>query len=318
MSTIKITLEIPEALDQQRLDRSIAQLLPDYSRSRIKQWIESGQVCINSTPITRARDKVAYNDSITVNAEILDEKPWQAQNIDLNVIHADDDIIVINKPAGLVVHPGAGNPDGTLVNALLHHFPKLATLPRAGLIHRIDKDTTGLLVIAHNISAHTQLTQAIQNKDIKRQYYAIVQGLLISGGTIDEPISRHPNARKKMSISPTGKPATTHFRLKQRFRAHTLVDIELETGRTHQIRTHFCHIGYPIIGDKTYNKKIALEAKISPKLQQALREFPRQALHAYRLTLQHPKDKKNRCFNAPVPEDMQQLIEKLSNDGNEE
>jgi len=233
------------------------------------------------------------------------------QDIPLNIIHEDEALLVINKPAGLVVHPAPGNPDRTLVNALLHYCPALAELPRAGIIHRIDKDTTGLMVVAKTLTAHTQLVQQLQAREIKREYLALVKGEMISGSSIDQPIGRHPSQRTKMAVVGKGKPAITHYRIKQRFGHYTLLHVQLETGRTHQIRVHLAYIHHPIVGDPTYGGRLQFPKDISEDLQQTLTHFKRQALHAWRLTLDHPVSKQQLSFQAEPPADFVKLIDQL-------
>jgi 23S rRNA pseudouridine1911/1915/1917 synthase len=262
------------------------------------------------------KHKVNHTDIIEIEAKIEPALSDSAENIPLNIVFEDDHILIINKSAGLVSHPGAGNKTGTLVNALLHHDSTLSTLPRAGLIHRLDKDTSGLLIIAKDSQSFDHLTEAMKKRQIKRQYLALCQGRIISGGTIDKPIDRDSKNRVKMAVTDSGKPAVTHYRVKARYPAHTLLSIELETGRTHQIRVHLTHAGYPLVGDKTYRKQKALACRISPELQQACLHFPRQALHAEKLTLTHPINGKSVTFKAPVPNDLSSLIETMQHEVN--
>ena len=253
---------------------------------------------------------------IEVEAKIEPALFDTAENIPLNIVFEDDHILIINKPAGLVSHPGAGNKTGTLVNALLHHDSELSKLPRAGLVHRLDKDTTGLLIVAKDTQSFDSLTEAMKKRRIKRQYLALCQGRIISGGTIDKPIDRDSKNRVKMAVTDTGKPAVTHYRVKARYPAHTLLSVELETGRTHQIRVHLTHAGYPLVGDKTYRKQKALVCRITPELQQACLHFPRQALHAEKLTLTHPINGRDINFKAPIPDDMNSLIKSMEHEAN--
>lgn len=314
MTKIHLTQIVPEELDSKRLDQILARLFPDYSRAQLQKWIKSGDVKIDGKVCLRPREKILKQQHIEINAELVAKENWSAQSIPLDIIFEDEDLIIVNKPPGLVVHPGAGVPDQTLVNALLHHAPELDKLPRAGLIHRLDKDTSGLLVVARNLKAHHKLIKAMQQRKIKREYEAIVMDVMISGGTIEGAIGRHPTHRTKMAVVLTGKPAITHYRIIEKFRAHTHLRVILETGRTHQIRVHLAHIHYPIVGDSVYAKGRALPRKISDDLKQALREFKRQALHARKLCLMHPTLQKEFCWEAPLPDDMRGLIDALEKD----
>ena len=314
MNRIELNLHIPDSISAERLDRILSQLLSDYSRAQIQDWIKKSYVKVNQQVINKTRHPVYAGDVIDINATMPTITETNAQPIELDICYADDDLIVINKPQGLIVHPGAGHPSGTLVNALLHFDPTLESLPRAGLIHRLDKDTSGLLIVARHSKAYHALIEAMQQREIQRHYLALVQGLIISGGSIDEPIGRHPTARTKMAIHPKGKAAITHYRIKEKYRAHTLLDIKLETGRTHQIRVHLTHKGYPLIGDPVYKKQKALESKISPPLQQAIVEFKRQALHAHTLSFAHPISQETLFFQAPLPDDFQSLITAMQTD----
>ena len=313
MPSIQLQIVVPETLDGSRLDQALVTLFPQYSRSQHQNWIKKGQVTVDEQT-HRPKDKVHTDQTIKIAAELTVEDRWEAQDIPLNIIYEDEDIIIIDKPVGLVVHPGAGNPDKTLVNALLYHDSKLNTLPRAGIIHRLDKDTAGLLVIARSLEAHNTLVKAMQAREIKREYEAIVQGVMISGGTIEAPIARHPKHRTQMAIVQSGKPAVTHYRIIKKYRAHTHLRIQLETGRTHQIRVHFQHINYPLIGDKTYIKRLRLPSGVSENLKKAITHFPRQALHATQLELSHPISGKVMRWESPLPEDLKNLIAALQTD----
>ena len=309
---IEHQLNIPETYIGQRLDQTLAQLLPDYSRNQIKSWILQGNITVNGQK-QRPKFKLQGHETIDLQAQQVVETPLTAEPIPLNIIFEDDTLLIINKPAGMVVHPGAGNPNGTLINGLLHHCPDLEHLPRAGLIHRLDKDTTGLIVIGKTHQAVTDLTQQLQNRDIKREYRAIVQGNFIAGGTIEQPIGRHPKARQKMAVHPMGKPAITHFRVLNHFRGHTELRVMLETGRTHQIRVHFAYHHHALVGDSTYGK-LHIPAQCTPELHQKLVNFPRQALHAKKIKLTHPLKKTVYEWQAPLPDDMQQLLGVLEHD----
>ncbi len=307
---IQLQLVIPEQLAGTRADRALAQLLPDYSRSRLKSWLLYGQIKINGETWP-PKQAVEGHEHVSVNAELDEQTHWQGEAIDLDIVHEDEAIIVINKPAGLVVHPAVGNQQHTLVNALLHHCPELESIPRAGLIHRIDKDTTGLLVIAKTIEAHHSLVQQLQEKTMQREYEAIVQGELISGGTIDEPIDRHPRQRTKMAVIETGRPSVTHYRVLEKFPHYTRIKVNLETGRTHQIRVHMAHINHSLVGDQTYGGRFKLPKGASDALQTALRDFKRQALHARKLSFTHPDSGENVVYEAPLPTDLKILLHKL-------
>lgn len=306
--------EIPEHLNGKRLDQAIADMFPDYSRSRLKEWITSGQVKLDGQVISKPREKVLFGQMVEINAEVEEQQRFEAQPIALNIVYEDDDILVINKPAGLVVHPGAGNPSGTVLNALLHHFPAIAQVPRAGIIHRLDKDTTGLMVVAKTLPAQTHLVAAMQNREITREYEAVCNGPMTAGGLVDEPIGRHPTKRTQMAVVAIGKPALTHYRVVERFRAHTHLRLRLETGRTHQIRVHMAHIRHPLVGDFVYGGRPRPPRGASEELLTTLRNFRRQALHAARLSLQHPITGEELSWDAPTPDDFVALLEQLRAD----
>ena len=310
---IHFTLSIPDDLGGIRLDQALAKLLPDYSRTQIQEWIKNSNITVDNKPC-KPRDTVIGGEEIIIHAFLKPQPAWQAQPIELNIIYEDDALLVINKPIGMVVHPAAGNPDNTLLNALLHHAPELKLLPRAGIIHRLDKDTSGLLVIAKTQQALVNLTAQMKARTITRLYQAIVCGLLTSGGMIDEPIGRHPIQRKKMTVTETGKPSVTHFRIIERYRNHTRIRVQLETGRTHQIRVHMAHIHYPILGDPVYGGRLQLPRGASPALIEKLRHFKHQALHAHELGLIHPVTQKPMRWQVPLPEDIQDLIRVLKED----
>ena len=317
--TNRLTESLQVAAEQHglRLDQFLAKALTDFSRSQSKQWIQQGDVCVNAQVITAARHKVSEGDKVVINTELAAQGEWQAQPIPLDIIFEDEHILVINKPVGLVVHPGAGVPDGTLVNALLHHDSVLKQLPRAGLVHRLDKDTSGLLVVAKTHKAHTHLVQTLQARKIERRYQAVVNGSIIAGGTIEAAIGRDPRSRTKMSVHPLGKEAVTHYRVLERFPHFTLLDVKLETGRTHQIRVHMAHIHHAIIGDTTYNRRIISASGLSEHLRQTLRSFKRQALHAYQLSLHHPETNEWLSWQAALPGDMTQLLATIREEDHE-
>lgn len=306
-------ITIPDTHANERLDQALAKLLPNYSRTQIKDWIESGHILVNGMT-TKAKIKVKGGENISIEALFKPQTQFTPQNIPLSIVHEDEALLIINKPVGLVVHPGAGNADSTLLNALLHHAPSLEMLPRAGIIHRLDKDTSGLLVIAKTPEAFKDITHQLKKRTILREYQAIVYGKFISGGTIDAPIERHPLQRKRMAIIDTGRTAITHYRIAEKYRAHTLLKVKLETGRTHQIRVHMAHIRHPIVGDSTYGGRLQLTKGMTPELIQALRTFKRQALHAFALGLTHPLTHEFIRWEIDLPEDMQQLVTVLRKD----
>lgn len=305
---IKLQVVIPQDFAGTRVDAALASLLPDYSRNVIKSWIEGGQVLLNGKQVL-PKFKLAGNENVDIEATLKAQVNWhKAEAIALDIIYEDEAVLVINKPAGLVVHPAAGNHDGTLVNALLHHLPALSDLPRAGLIHRIDKETTGLLIIAKTLPSHTALVKQLQEKSIKRKYKALVYGEVISGSTINEPIDRHPKNRIKMAIVMGGRDAVTHYRVARRFEHFTLLNVELETGRTHQIRVHMQHVQHPIVGDPVYSR-IKIPRKADDTLVEGMRQFKRQALHAYELSFTHPVTKETLSLQAKLPDDFSALLE---------
>lgn len=307
------SLVLPASAAGLRLDQALARALPQYSRARLQGWIEAGSVQVDGRQL-RAKDKVLGGEQVEVAARLEADERVVPEAQPLTVVHQDRALFVINKPAGMVVHPGAGNPRHTLQNALLALDPKLSLVPRAGLVHRLDKDTSGLLVVARTPEAHARLVAALAEREIQRNYLAICLGVMTGGGTVDAPIGRHRSQRTRMSIRSDGREAVTHYRIVERYRAHTLVRVQLETGRTHQIRVHLAHIGYPIVGDPVYGGRRRLPAGCSPALSAALSAFPRQALHAARLALAHPMTGRALEWEAPVPEDMARLIAALHQD----
>ncbi len=312
-SKINQTLIIPDHLGGMRLDHALVKLLPNFSRTQIQEWIKNGEITLNGISL-KARAQVLGGETIIIHAALKPQPTWEAQPIALDIIYEDEALLVINKPVGMVVHPAAGNLNNTLLNALLHHAPDLQKLPRAGIIHRLDKDTSGLLVIAKTQAAFTNLSAQIKARSISRIYQAVVCGILVSGGTVDEPIGRHPIQRKRMAVIETGKPAITHFRVIERYRAHTRIKVQLETGRTHQIRVHMAHIHHSVLGDQVYGERLQLPKGATPKLVEKLRQFKRQALHASELGLVHPVTQKQMTWQAPLPGDMQELLEILKSD----
>jgi len=311
---IELTGMIAEEQCGQRLDQALAQLFPDYSRSRIKEWILGECVSVDGRSVSKPREKVLGGEQIIVSAAIEEEARWEAQPIALDIVFEDEHILVINKPAELVVHPGAGNADGTVLNALLHHVPEIADVPRAGIVHRLDKDTTGLMVVAKTVPAQTHLVAALQARQITREYEAIAIGTMTAGGVVDKPIGRHPTKRTHMAINAFGKPAVTHYRVAEKFRAHTRLRLRLETGRTHQIRVHMASINHPLVGDPLYGGRPRPPKQATEELVTMLRQFRRQALHAAMLRLAHPITGEEMEWHAPIPEDMVQLTEALRAD----
>ena len=310
-STERIDCQIPRACSGMRLDQALAELLPAYSRNRLQQWLKAGQLRVDGQ-IRRPRDPVAGGEIVSGEWVLEVETAAVAQDIPLTIRHEDADLLVIDKPAGLVAHPAAGNRDGTLVNALLHHAPELAALPRAGLVHRLDKDTTGLLVVARRLRAHAALVEQLQARTIERDYLAVVNGVPVAGGTVDAPVGRHPVDRQRMAVTPGGKPAVTHYRVLSRFRAHALLRIKLETGRTHQIRVHMAHIRFPLLGDRVYGGRPRVPPGASPRCIETIQQFRRQALHAERLALTHPATGERLEWQAELPSDLVELLAVLS------
>jgi 23S rRNA pseudouridine1911/1915/1917 synthase len=309
----RLQAEVPVEQAGRRLDQVLAELFPDYSRSRLQQWVKEGSVTVDGKTL-RPRDKLLGGERIELIPRLEADTSFEPEPIALDIVYEDTAILVLNKPAGLVVHPAAGNWQGTLLNALLHHFPGIAVVPRAGIVHRLDKSTTGLLVVAKTIEAQTSLVEQLQARSFTREYDAVVNGVLTGGGTVDAPIGRHPVDRKRMAVVRNGKPAVTHYRLAERFRAHTHIKVQLETGRTHQIRVHMAHQRYPLVGDPVYGGRLRIPPACTEALQEMLRRFGRQALHASRLGLSHPQSGEYMEWTAPLPEDMQQLLEVLRQD----
>lgn len=305
---------IPREYHSQRVDSVLAQILPEYSRSQITNWIKSGAITMNHKPC-KPKDKAQDGDLIDLNVDFTTTDPdfnhCEPENIPLSVVYEDNDVLVINKPAGLVVHPGAGNREHTLVNALLHHAPDLQHLPRAGIIHRLDKDTTGLLIVAKSLIAHTALIRKMQDRDIQRHYITLVHGHVISGGTIDTGFGRHPRNRLKMAVTPHGRQAITHYTVNQQYNEFTLLDVSLMTGRTHQIRVHLAHINHPVVGDQLYCGRPRFPNNASEHLRSVFQQFKRQALHACSITFAHPISKQELTFTAPMPDDFHLLLEAL-------
>lgn len=310
---IQLNAEVPTELGGQRLDQVAAQLFSEYSRSRLSSWIKEGSLTVDGA-VLRPRDLVHGGAILSLRAEREAQGDWVAQDIELNIVYEDDHLLVLDKPAGLVVHPAAGHADGTLLNALLHHVPSLANVPRAGIVHRLDKDTTGLMVVAKTLEAQTNLVAQLQARSVSRIYEAVVAGVVVSGGTVDAPIGRHSQRRQQMAVVTGGKPAVSHYRVLDRFRAYTHVRVKLETGRTHQIRVHMTHIGFPLVGDPVYSGRFRIPPATNPTLVKTLREFPRQALHARFLELDHPVTGERMSWESLLPEDIVWLLSLLRQD----
>ena len=305
---IKQTAVVPDELGGRRLDQIAVECFAEFSRARLQEWIKEGFLQVNGTT-RKPKEKLFGGEQLTLSVEVEDDATWVAENIPLDVVYEDDDIIVINKPAGLVVHPAAGNRSSTLLNALLYHYPDNASVPRAGIVHRLDKDTTGLMVVARNLAAHTDLVSQLQDRSVSREYEAVVKGVLTAGGLVDAPIARHPNNRLKMAVVKTGKPSITHYRVIKRYNDYSHIRLKLETGRTHQIRVHMSHLHYALVGDDLYAGGLKLPKNCPEVLEQKLREFRRQALHARRLGLIHPATDEYMEWETPLPADFESLLE---------
>jgi len=314
MSGSPIIKNLTEKHAGKRLDVVLAELFPEYSRSRLKLWIEQGQVLVDGET-SRPKYRISGDEELQLSVQTIEsDEGCSAEDIPLDIIYQDESIIVINKPAGLVVHPAAGHYSGTVQNALLYLDESLAAIPRAGIVHRLDKDTTGLMVVARNLSAHKYLVAQIQKHEVIREYQAVVHGVMTGGGMVDQPIGRHPRDRIKMAVRENGREAVTHYRLLNRFREHSHIKVQLETGRTHQIRVHMSHLHHPIVGDPVYAGRHRVPAGASAELIDYLQAFKRQALHAWRLSFVHPESGDEVSFEAPLPEDMQCLIALLQAD----
>ena len=311
-----LTIKVPENLAGMRLDQVLAELFSDYSRSKLQTWIKAGRVRVNGQEL-KTRDKLYGGEEIVLDAEAEVVLECEPENIPLDIIFEDKSILIVNKPAGLVVHPGAGNWSGTLQNALLHHDSSLEALPRAGIIHRIDKDTSGLLMVAKTLQAHHSLSDQLQEREITREYLAVVKGWMTAGGTVDAPIGRHAVDRVRYTVREDGKEAVTHYRLIERFIHHTFLRVQLETGRTHQIRVHMAHIGYPLVGDQLYGGPFRMPGDCGEELEKQLRGFKRQALHAAKLGLHHPRTGDYCEWEQPLPDDMKELLQALANNDKE-
>jgi 23S rRNA pseudouridine1911/1915/1917 synthase len=308
-----LTARVAESQAGLRLDQALPELFRDFSRSRLQQWVREGRVRVDGA-VRRGRDKVIGGEQVELDAVLERHDVVTAEDLPLDVVYRDNSLLVIDKPPGLVVHPAAGNWAGTLQNALLSLDPTLAVLPRSGIVHRLDKDTSGLLVVARTPAAHKALVDALQTRAVKREYRAIVNGAPAAGGVVDAPIGRHPTARTRMAVVASGKHALTRYRVLERFRAHGHLQVNLETGRTHQIRVHLAHVGHPLVGDPVYGGRLRVPAGCTPALADALRSFRRQALHAHRLGLPHPETGEWVEWESPLPADLRQLLEALAAD----
>ena len=312
-NAIQLSADVPYEMGGQRLDQVAAQLFPEYSRSRLSGWIKDGRLQVDGQSL-RPRDTVHGGSRLVLEAEQEAQGEWVAQDIDLDIVYEDEQILVLNKPAGLVVHPAAGHQDGTLLNALLHRVPDLVNIPRAGIVHRLDKDTTGLMVVAKTLQAQTKLVEQLQARTVSRIYEAIVVGVVTAGGTIDAPIGRHGQQRQRMAVMDGGKLAVSHYRVLERFRSHTHVRVKLETGRTHQIRVHMAHVGFPLVGDPAYGGRFRIPPAASATLVDIIKNFPRQALHARFLELDHPLTGLRMKWEAPLPDDLVWVLTLLRQD----
>ena len=308
MSFSKHSYIVPDEMIGQRVDKVLAELCEGHSRSTIQAWIKKGLVMLDDeTP--KQKDKVYGGEHLEVNVPEIRQGEWEAQDLPIDIVFEDEHMMVINKHAGWVVHPGAGNPDGTLLNALLFHYPDSRQLARAGIVHRLDKDTSGLMVVAKTETARLGLTAQLVDHSLHREYLALTNGRIISGNTVDEPIARDKHDRRKMGINMMGKEAITHYRVDDRFRNHTLLRVQLETGRTHQIRVHMTHIGFSLVGDPVYGRRLAISGDCHPELEKQLRAFKRQALHATRIEYVHPVLNEHQAWERAMPEDMQALVD---------
>ncbi len=305
--------QVPDLLSGQRLDQVAAGLFSEYSRGRLQIWIKEGNLLVNGK-VLRSKDKIYAGDKLSLETELVADETWAAEPRELNIVYEDDDVMVIDKPVNTVVHPAAGNRSGTLLNGLLHYCPQLSEIPRAGIVHRLDKDTSGLMVVAKNLQAHRILVKQLQRREVEREYEAVVIGVMTAGGTVNLPLGRHPVHRQKRAVIENGKDAVTHYRVLKRFRSHTHVRVKLETGRTHQIRVHMSHIRYPLVGDPLYGGRLQIPKGCSGALANVLKNFDRQALHARRLGFIHPRTGEMVSWESELPADMQALLVALQDD----
>jgi len=310
---IELEARVPSEYTGKRFDQVVALLFSEYSRSRLTQWIKEGAILVDGK-VLKPREKLYGGEKIVVDAMIEDMEVHEAEDIPLDIVYEDDDILVVNKPAGLVVHPAVGNRTGTLLNGLLHYYPAIAQVPRAGIVHRLDMDTTGLMVVAKTLQAQTDLVGQLQDRSMGREYEAITYGVMTGGGCVEEPMGRHATNRLKMAVVSIGKEAVTHYRLLEKFRAHSHIRLKLETGRTHQIRVHMSHINYPLVGDQTYGGRARLPKGIDQDTVDVLRSFKRQALHAKKIELWHPATGEQMSWEIPLPDDFVTLLKALQAD----
>ena len=314
MSTkISLQAQVPDPLSGQRLDQVAAGLFPEYSRGRLQNWIKEGNLLVNGK-VLRCKDKIYAGDRLSLETVLVADETWVAEPSELSIVYEDDDVLVIDKPVNTVVHPAAGNRSGTLLNGLLHYCPQLSEIPRAGIVHRLDKDTSGLMVVAKNLQAHRILVKQLQRREVEREYEAVVMGVMTAGGTVVLPLGRHPVHRQKRAVIENGKEAVTHYRVLNRYRSHTHVRVKLETGRTHQIRVHMSHIRYPLVGDPLYGGRLQIPKGCSGALAKVLKNFDRQALHARRLGFIHPQTGEMVSWESELPTDMQELLAALQSD----
>lgn len=297
---------VPDEWAGERVDQALVKLFPDYSRSRLQTWLKDGQILINGES-KRAKDKILGGEQVRLQVVLVSENHWEPENIPLNIIYEDEHLLVINKSAGMVVHPAAGNYNGTMLNALLHHAPELEAIPRAGIVHRLDKETSGLLVVARTLQSQKLLVEQLQARSFLREYDAIVNGLVTAGNTINQPIGRHRINRKRMAVDSNGKAAITHYRVNERYRLHTKLTVKLETGRTHQIRVHMAYVNHPLLGDPVYGGRFKIPPASDASFVETLKKFRRQALHARHLGLIHPATNEFIEWDVEVPQDMLDL-----------
>jgi len=308
----ELSAQVPLSMSGMRFDQVASELFPDFSRSRLQSWIKDGQLKVDGRT-TKPKEKLIGGEVLDLNAELEAQGTWQPEEIKLDIVYEDEHLMIINKQAGLVVHPAAGNQTGTLLNALLNHVPELINLPRAGIVHRLDKETTGLMVVAKTLETHTDLVEQLADRTVSREYEAVAVGVMTGGGTVDAPMGRHPTQRKLMAVlSSGGKRAVTHYRVVKRYPHHTHIRVKLETGRTHQIRVHMAHIGFHLVGDATYGKRFKIPKGANAHLIDTLKAFPRQALHAAKLGLEHPGTGEYTEWTAPVPADFSNLLDALN------
>ncbi|MBM89524.1 MAG: 23S rRNA pseudouridine(1911/1915/1917) synthase RluD [Gammaproteobacteria bacterium] len=310
---ISLSAEVPQNLVGSRLDQAAAKLFPDYSRSRLQSWIKDGSLKVNSKSM-RPRDTLQSGDLLKIEAVLMDSEQYLPEPMELDILFEDEEILILNKPANIVVHPAPGNYRGTLLNGLLHEYPGLDSIPRAGIVHRLDKGTTGLMVVAKTLQSHGSLVGQLQRREVEREYEAVVHRVLTGGGVIDKPLGRHSVNRKKKAIVENGKEAITHYKVKHRYRSHTHIQLNLKTGRTHQIRVHMAHINHPLVGDPLYGGRLKLPVAGSGEFVNVLRTFRRQALHARRLAFSHPVSNEQMAWKVDAPADFQELLLALKQD----